>query len=272
MEQLETQKKQWHDIDITGRWLLLYEVRNSMGPQAFGGKHIGTYESPFDKTKVYRKSVNGEPLNGYMVDKIATKLTPDTDPDHKLLISFLICSPEVQLEGIKNVNPIILAAKTGTKLTLKCLDALELENIDDEDFIDKVISRVIIENGKDAIGIAKLRSVLAALNQPYSDSRYSGNQEAKALRSKLKSFIRKNKENAEATEKVLNDLDGSKDNLNFKEALRLRIIEDYNGVYKFNKTPLGSSPERVYAFFVNNPEVKAEILQVLYAAQKNEDK
>jgi len=264
METETTPKKKWHNIDISGRWLLTYTVGNELGPEAFGGKHLGLYKSPFDGTKVYRRSVDDRPLNGYMMDKLGVQLFPDENLDHKYLINWLICHNEVQLAGIPNVDPIILKAKTGNKLTLKALDFLEMEVIDDEDFVDKVVGRLLIDRGEKAIGIDKLRHILAALNMPYQDNRFTGLAEKKALRSKLKKFTRSSIENAKLVKNAINNLDASKERWMFKEMLRLHVLADYGGQYKFNNVPVGSSFEKVQSFFSDNPEVKAEAVQELY--------
>lgn len=259
----QTQKKQWHDVEIVGRWKIIYKYGNSIGPEAFGGKHLATYRSPFDGTKVWRRSVDNKALTGFMLDKLSIDLKPDTNPDHKLLISWLICHPEVQVEGVPKLNELIVNSKTARKVTLKCIDYIEMEDIDEEDFIDKIIGKLVLDHGTNAIGIDKLRHVLAALNMPYTDSRFTGSAEKKALRSKLKTFTRKNLVNAKAVNKAIEDLDSSKDRFQFKEMLKHKVLIDMGGLYKFNNVPVGSSYERVTTFWNDNPEVKAEALQML---------
>jgi hypothetical protein len=256
-------KKQWHDVDIKGRWKLIYKYGNSNGPEAFGGKHLGTYKSPFDGTKVYRRSVDNKALAGFMIDKLAIDLTPDTNNDHRLLISWLICHPEVQIEGVPKLDEIIKSSKEGRKVYLKCVDYVEMEAIDEEDYIDKTIGRLVLDHGVNAIGLDKLRHILAALNMPYTDNRFVGAAEKKALRSKLKRFTRSSLLNAKAVQQAINNLDESKDRFTFKEMLKLKVLQDFGGLYKFNNVPVGTSYEKVLAFWDDNPEVKAEALQEL---------
>lgn len=263
-------KRQWHNVEITGRWKLIYKYGNSIGPEAFGGKHLGTYASPFDGTKVYRRSVDDKRLNGYMMDRLAVDLFPDENRDHKLLISFLICHPEVTVEGVKKLDPKIAKATQGNKVFLRCVDYLEIEDIEDEDYIDKVVGRLVLDHGPNSIGIDKLRHVLAALNMPYSDNRFSGEAEKKALRSKLKAWTRKSLENAKKVQEAIDELDQSREVFLFKEMIRLRIIVDHGGLYKFNNIPLGSNYLKVQSFFNDNPEVKAEVLQEYSIASKKE--
>lgn len=268
METLQSRtKKKWHNIDIQGNWILTYTVRNNMGAQAFGGVHIGTYKSPFDGSKVYRRSVDNKPLMGFMMDKLSIKLDPDNNEDHKLLISFLICSPEVQLEGFKKgtIDPIILKSKTGTKITLTCKDYVEFEEIEEEDYIDKIIGRLSLDNGKYSIGIDRLREILAYLNMSYRDNRFKGESEKKALRSKLKTWTRKSYENAKKVQLAIDSTEEAKGRFQFKEMLKHNVIVDFGGSYKYNNIALGSSYESVSAFFDNHPEVKTEAIQELYS-------
>lgn len=257
-----TTKRQWHNVDIQGRWLLTYKVSNTLGVDAFGGKHLGLYESPFDGTTVYRRSVNDKPLNGFMMDKLGIQLYPDESLDHKYLINWLICHPEVLLEGVKDVPERVLKAKTGNKITLKCLDTFDLEKLDDEDFVDKVIGNIM------EINIEKLRWILAAVDQPYVDSRFTGIPEKKALRSKLKSYTRTSIENAKAVKKAIEDLDTSKEYWLFKEMLKFKVLSEVGGQYKFNNVGVGSTYDRVQSFWMNNPEVKAEALALLAKKSK----
>lgn len=267
METLKVKsKKKWHDLPVTGNWVLIYKTTNTNGPESFGGKHLGVYKSPFDGSKVFRKSVDDRPLTGFMIDKLSIKLTPDESLDHKLLINWLICHPEVRLEGFKKnaIKSEILQAKTGRKITLKCLDYIAIEEIDNDDYIDKLIGKLSLDTGKHAIGLEKLRHIMAALNMSYRDNRFEGESEKKALRSKLKSFARKSLNNAKDVYKVIDDLDGAKDLFLFKEMLKHRVIQDFGGQYKYNNVPLGTTSDNVFVFFNNHPEVKANVLQDLY--------
>ena len=108
----ETIKKQtWHDLPIKGRYRLKYKVGNSQGPSAFGGYHLPVYANPFTGQKTYLKNADGKPLNGYMIDKVAKVFHPDDDINEKYLISWMICHPEVKLEGFKDVPKEIMSKK-----------------------------------------------------------------------------------------------------------------------------------------------------------------
>lgn len=269
---MEATKVKWHNVDIAGKWKLVYKTSNTQGPQAFGGKHLGLYKSPFDRTAVYLRDVNYTKMKGFMIDSLKMDFTPDTNPDHKLLISWLICHPEVKVVGVKNLPEEILRAKDGTnKIHLICEDYLEMEQIDDEDFIDKVIGILSLDTGKYALGLAKIRYIMAELGFTYYVARYEGDAEKKVLRTKLKTYVRKSIENAKQVSEIINNLDGAKDSFEFKEMVRLKVLEMSNGLYKFNNAPCGDSFERVNAFFNNHPEVKASAIERLYKLIESEN-
>jgi len=261
-------KPQWHTVNITGRWRLIYKVRNSQGPEAFGGKHLGLYKSPFDGTTVYRRSVDNKPLSGFMMDRLGIDLFPDTNSDHKLLINWLICHNEVNVEGVKDLDEKIIKSKIDNRVFLKCLDYIEMEEIDEEDYIDRVIGRLSLEGGKMSIGLDKLKHIMASLGLPYSDPRFTGQAEKKSLRTKLKRFTRNSIDNAKKVSEAILNLDESKSLFNFKEMVRLNVLEDYGGLYKFNNIPVGTSYEKVQSFFVDHPEIKSEALEKLYSMIK----
>lgn len=260
----EVKKRKWHDVEIKGRWKLLYKVGNPMGPEAFGGKHLGVYASPYDMKVCYRKGINDEALNGYMLDKLVVDLHPDTNQEHKNLISWLICHPEVNIEGVPKLDQVIVNNKIANKVFLIALDALEIDKIDNEDYIDRIVGVLSLEAGNKSLGLDKIRYIMAAVGLTYFDNRYTGQAEKKSLRSNLKKFAKASITNATLVSNAIDDLDEAKDSYNFKEMVRYRILDFQDGLYKFNNVPLGSSQDKVMLFFVNHPEVRAEAIEQLY--------
>jgi hypothetical protein len=264
MEAIQQEQKTWHSVAINGKWKLDYKVSNPMGPTAFGGKHLSAYPNPFTRQKTYLKGVNGEPLSGLMIDKITRKLFPDNNPEDLNLIHWLLCHPEVKIKGVKDLDQKIIDSKGSTKITLTCLDYVEMNEIDEEDFVDRINGRLSLDGGKESIGLEKIRYVLARLGQSYREVRFEGAAEKKFLRSKLKSYVRKSYDNAKNVEKAINDLENSKDYFEFKEMVKHGILVLNNGLYKYNDTPLGGSFDAVKLSFTNSPEVKMELTRQLY--------
>lgn len=266
----ETKKKaEWHDVVIGGKWRLTYKVRNSQGPQAFGGFHLPNYNSPFDHTYVRLRNVNFQAMGGYMIDSIVKDFKPDDDPNQKLLLNWMICHPWVNLQGVKEVDQRILdhKAKDGKndgKITLTCLDYLEVSGLEDENYIDTVIGNLSQDKGIHSVGMKRLRYIMAQLDLPYAIPRFEPDVEKKALRSKLKTFVRKSMENAKIVNNIIHDIDPAKVRYEFKEMARTKVLVFSNGVYKFNNVPVGDNFETTEVFFNNHPEVRVSAINKLY--------
>lgn len=259
-----TRQRTWHDVEIKGKWRLEYTVGNSQGSAAFGGYHLPIYPNPFTGQKTFLKNVDNKAIKGYLIDKINTPFNPDTDGNHKYLISWLICHPEVRVEGVNDLPQEILSKKKGSKIRLVYLDFEELNKFEEEDYIDKLIGLLSLDLGKNMISLAKLRYILAYLDLPYREPRYEVTAEKKALRSKLKSWVRKSHANAKAVNSAIENMDDAQNAYEFKELIREKILTPHFGVYKFRQTPIGGSLEAVTTFFNAHPEVKTEALTLLH--------
>jgi len=260
MAQTKTQKT-WHKIDIAGNWELNYKVGNSQGPSAFGGYHLPIYPNPYTGQKTFLKNVDGAALTGFMVDRLVIPLNPESNPNEKYLISWLICHPEVKLSGIKDVDQEVLKRKVASKLTLKWKDANVMDALDQEYYQDKMIGTISMDSNKGGLSLMKMRYVLAYLDMPYRDTRFSDySAEKKSLRSKLSTYIRSNYDNAKEVGRAVENIDSAEKAYIFKDIVRLKIITMKHGLYYFNDAPIGGNQASVTEFMENHPEVKNEIL------------
>lgn len=257
-------KRKWHNIEIKGNWELKYEPTNTLGPNAFGGYHIPAYSSPYDQKKVWLKGVNGEAKNGFIMDNLVLSFNPDKFVDHKNKISFLLCHPEIAVVGVPDLDKIVVDSKNARKITLTYKDFAELDAIEEEDFIDRILGKLSLDGGKDAVGLTKLRYILAYCGHPYRDVRFTGEKEKKVLRSKLKKFVKRSYASAQVVENAMKKLDLAKATFEFKEMVRLGILKYDNITYKYNSVPVGVNFDECEAFFNNNPEVRTAGLQKLY--------
>jgi len=264
IEQAIRAPKQWHTVEIKGNWKLTYRVGNSQGASAFGGYHLGIFANPYNGQKTFLRNVDNQSLQGLMVDKLVRTLHPDKNENEKLLISWLICHPEVTVVGVPNLDQKILNKKTKGKLTLTYVDFEELGKLDEDDYIDKLIGLLSLDKGTNALSLSKIRYVMAYLNMPYRDGRYDAITEKKSLRSKLKTFARSGISSAKLVNKAIGDLGLAQDTYEFKELVRLRVLVFTVGIYRFNNTPIGGDMASVFTFFDSHPEVKTEALTLLY--------
>lgn len=265
-------KRKWHRVKPTGKWELTYTPTNPMNNGSFGGYHLGAYDSPYDQRKVLLRNQQDQAVKGYLVAKLKTVLKPDERIADRHLISWMICHPEVKLEGIpaELLDPQIQAAKVMTKITLKWVDAQQLNDIEEEDFIDRLVGHISEDSGRRALSIKKIRYIMAAVGMRYREPRYTGEAEKKYLRSVLKKAAKSSIKKAKDIQDAIDNLDESKEHFNFLEMIRTGVISEANGIFKFGSTSLGTSERTVKIFFEENPDVKAEMVRTLYEILDNE--
>lgn len=259
---------------MAGVWEMKIEISNSQGTKAFGGRRLTTYIHPLTGTRIPLVDLDGQPTLGYMIDKPTMRLMPDTYPMDRRIVDWLICHPEVAVEGIELTDRIKSKKLSNPSISLKNVDRQELSLIDDQDTIDVVIGKLSDDNPKTGISLERLRYLLAHFNLPYFDARWIKNKttEKKILRQKIKLFARaksaSGKLNALLIDELLIDIDNLKYSYEFKEMLRYDIIREANGIYKFNNVPIGSNENSVISWLKNNLEIYTEMVGVLYPKLK----
>ena len=260
-------------VDVSGRWKLTYKTRNKEGALAFGGRTIDEYENPTTGLKVRRKMANGTSEPFYFLSALKVIFLPDVKVQDRLDVEWLLTHPEIAIDGYDKLPDYYKKIKnTNSQMKLVCLDQQEMTKVEDEDFIDKLVGRLSAEGGPQAVGLERIRYIMAQLNLPYRDSRYMENKETekKVLRSKLKSFVRANRGNAEKVYKILENESSAQTTFTFKEMLRVGIIIQENGMFKFQGLPLSVSYVGILENWENNPTLKADMYAALEEKLKQE--
>jgi len=186
----------------------------------------------------------------------------------------LIGHPEVGIDN-SHVN-IDLRYKTkkstNPRLKLVNLDHIVTTDIDEQDYIDKLIGKLTLEGGPESIGLEKLRFILCALNMPYFDSKYMRDKqkEKKLLRSSLKAFVRSSLLNAKKVNKIIDEIGQAKYAYEIREMVRLEVLSIHGGMYKYNSVAIGSALESVIKYFGDNIEIYQEMAGMLYDRLKQE--
>jgi len=274
MELTKTKEKSKRLKDISGKWKLEYHPTGTMGAENFGGYTLHEFLNPKNHKTIYRRNPNGQAISYYMVAKILTIFRPDENPQDKLDVEWLIHHPEVKVQGYKNVPIEYAKAKQDSaKLTLIALDYQELDDIDEADYIDKLIGRISQTSGVHAIGLSKIRYILSELNRTYRDERYVTDAvvEKKLLATQLKTFVRKSMDNAKAVNKILLDdnMESARVNYEIKEMIRLNIITtNTNGMFKYDGLPIGTSVAGILNMWENEPTLRTDMLKELGSYQK----
>ena len=259
---------------LNGVWKLTYRLSNRLDKAGFSGRNLTTYPDALSGTQRPLYNLEGVPTVGYMISKPVTFFHPDKDLNDRNKLDWLIGHPEISVPqkhaGLtdrhmakKNSNP---------RITLINMDYEEVEDLEDEDFVDKLVGQISLDNGTQAISHEKLRFILSSLNKAYFEMKYINNKtvEKKKLRKSLKDFVRSSKANAEKVYSILENLDNAKYGYQIKEMVRLGVLNIGGGMYKRESNPLATSVDGVIKYFLNSPDYYAELQKELYQELKKE--
>lgn len=252
--------------NISGVWKLIYTPMNTLGAEVFGGLTITTYKNPRTAKAIPRRDPNGVALPYLMIGGIETPFNPNINPQERLDIEWMLHHPQVDIEGYDDLPEEYKRAKNdNNQLKLVSLDYQEYHEIEETDYIDKLVGRLSIEGGPQALGLDKIRYILAELNKRYREEKYRTNRalEKKYLKSKLKAFIKSDYENAKEVNDVLEILDQAKITYQIKEMIRLGIIVEKNGMFKHEHIPLGVSVLGILKAWEQEPELKMTMIKQL---------
>ena len=253
---------------IKGKWQLTYKLTNELGINGFSGKMLGAYRDPLTAMNRELRKANGLLELGFFLQDVHQILDPERNPDHRLLVDWLVGHPEVGIDNKQCRLPKEwLSHKiSNPRFKLINLDHQDVVDLEEEDYIDKLIGIVSLDTGNKAIGIEKLRHVLSRLDLSYRDEKYITDPviEKKKLRKRLKTFIRSSYDNAKKVSTILDNLQSAKIIFEVKEMLRLGILFNSRGTYMYEGNPIGISYESLIAYFENNPEFYIKLTERLY--------
>ena len=265
------EKKKGGLVGIKGRWRLTYKQKNS--DNLFGGYGLSPYNNPRTGEKIPLINISsGRIVHQYMIDKLSKTLNPNIPQDLRY-IEWLIHHPEVFVEGYDDFGPEYKALKTGAgRIKLIALDYQEMTDIEDEEYIDKLVGRIVLEGGVHAISLEKLRVVLHSIGSQYRDARYitDKDKEKKFLRKTLKTFVRSSIENAELVAKNLDEIDGLRNEYYISEMIRTKVFTHSGGMFRFNGSPLAVSTAKIAHVWESEPETRLEHIRALEVAQTEE--
>jgi hypothetical protein len=259
---------------IKGVWQLKYKLTNSLGIQGFSGRMIGPYAHPLTQTPQQLVLPDSGPQVGFFISDVIMNFYPEKSLRDAAIINWLVAHPEVGIEKthVKQSDKFFNNKKSNPRISLINLDHQDMEEIDNEEFIDLLVGQVSMETGTKAIGIEKLRFILSKLNLNYREAKFISEPsiEKKHLRKRLKTYIRKDIRNAREVETILDNMENAKFVYEIKELMRLGLIVKRGGMYMYEGNPLGSSYDFIIEFFRKNEEFYTDITQRLYSTLKSE--
>lgn len=274
-EKLTTKKGVINESLMQGRWKLTYTVENSLGNEAFGGMMLEPFVHPITKTMVFPMDGSNTHMPGFWVDKLVTMFLPDKQQnnEHYNAVMFLLGHPSVRIENIKVNSAFARMKKGGGQLSLVNLDYEKEQQMDDQEIIDSMIGRLSLDLGKHAVSLEKMQWILAKLNIAFYDKRYIGNntQLKRVLRTKLKDFVRKGKENAQAVADILDNIEAAKKVFLIKYLIDFGVLEFTSGSIRHDGQPIGFNIESAVDYLTLNPEHYLSLQEILDKKLKEEE-
>jgi hypothetical protein len=261
---------------LLGNWKLTYKITNRNGKAAFSGRNLTTYNDALTGMERPLYNLNGQPTNGFMIDRPVMTFNPGKDLNDRNKLDWLIGHPAVYVpqKHAKLSEDQIKNKDSNPRITLVNLDYEEVEDLDQADVIDTLIGKLSIVKGTQSISLQKIRFILSTLNKPYYDAKYLKNEtvEKQKLKKHLKDFIRKglNTDNADRVNIILNNLEEAKYGYQVKEMLRFGILNIYGGMYKIDSHPIGTTLESVIKYFIDNPDLYKELEGRLFSELASE--
>jgi len=251
-----------------GSWRLEYKLTNPRGKEGFAGIMLENYVDPVAKSMRKFVDQNNRVAPGIWIGEIVKVYTPSIYPAHQRELDFIIGHPNVKVNHKEiNTNAEYLKHKIDNpRFVLTNLDYEDISNIEEEDYIDVLKGRLSRETGKSAIGLDKLRYILAELNMSYRDAKYINDKqrEKKKLRNILKKHASKGMKQAKDINKVINDLDNAKETFILKELLEHKIITQNKGAYLYNGNMLSTTFSGLREYMRNNIEFYEKLQQALF--------
>ncbi len=259
---------------LRGKWRLSYKVTNTIGHNGFGSRGLSTYVHPITGKKM-TLIIDGQKVHLYEIMSSSTTLDPDINRNHKALVNWLLPHPEVMVDDVSLGSEISSKKNGNSKIKLVNIDFQDLTAIEDEDTIDRMVGRLSLYGGTEAIGFEKLGYILAGLGLPYEDKRYMSQTpqakktHTKLLRNKLKKFVKVSVENAKKVDEAIVNIEENKKVYCVKLLLDNGVITYNNGMLKYNNTALGTDIPSVTNFLSTNSEFWLEIQDKVSKILKN---
>lgn len=259
---------------LNGIWKLTYKLTNRLQEGGFSGRLLSSYTDVLTGAPRHLFNEHGIMMPGYYIEKQITTFEPNKKPMDRNIVDWLLGHPEVGIEGsqIGATDEFMKKKMSNPRVTLTNMEHQELSHIDDEDFIDRVIGRIVAVGGPGALSLDKVRFILSSLNLSYFDMKYIKDKETerKILNKRLKAYARKSILCSKQIEKILDDLENAKYEYEIKEMVRKQIIYIANGMYKYEGNPLGTSLNSVTEYFTKSPDFYADLASKLYQKLKEE--
>ena len=241
---------------LRGKWKLTYEIKNSLKANGFGSVGLSTYLHPITRRYLF-PVIDGQPKAFLEFGSPIKMYDPDENANDRSIVNWLLNHPRVGIEGVDLDESIKKHKDSNPDFKLVNVDLQDLTEIEEENIIDEMVGRLTYEGGKHAVGLERLKYILAKLGMSFEDRRAIQSPQVlkKILRNKVKSFVKKSAENAQTVKKILDNIEEAKKHYAIRFLTQKGAIIMSNGMLKFEGIILGMNVESAVAFLEQNPDV-----------------
>lgn len=256
---------------LVGKWKLTYNISNTLKAVGFGSVTLEPYMHPISRKWQY-PMVDNQPKVIVEITAAETIYNPDEKLNDKSMVNWMLNHPRVMVDGV-TLDPKIMASKeANSKFRLYNVDMRDVSEYEEENEIDAMVGRLTLNTGDKAVGLEKLRWILAKLNMPFKDRRIMVNPKAEKLilRNKLKSHVKKSTKNAKEVKMILNNLEDAKKHFCIKILVESGDITIANGMLKYKAAVLGLNVDSAVSHLEQDANVWLEIQDLVGKIMKKE--
>jgi len=245
---------------LRGRWKLYYEITNTLGPHGFGSVTLDPYIHP--KTRLWQYPVvDNSPKVIVEITAAETVYDPDTNPNHRSLVNWMLNHPRVMTDGVDLDKEVLQTKEANSKFRLVNVDLQDFSEFEENNIIDQMVGRLTLTSGDMEITTKKLKYILAKLNMPFKDRRIVSNPKSERLilQNKLKSFVKKGVKEANAVKEIIENLEDARKHYYVKAMIDAGEIKVKNGMLRFKNYSLGVNIDSAVLYFENNTKEWSEL-------------
>ena len=126
---------------LNGIWRLTYVLVNRMGAEGFSGRLLDSYTDTITNKPRHMYNEYGFMQPGYFIERQTTIFRPDENILDRNTVDWLIGHPKVSIEQKQiGVSKKFMSMKDDNpRIKLVNLDYQEIQHLEEEDFIDKLV-------------------------------------------------------------------------------------------------------------------------------------
>jgi hypothetical protein len=188
-------------------------------------------------------------------------------------ISVLIQHPNVYIGGMNSEEHMKLV-REGYKVDNPKFTITNVDKVDDDKYkkeVKLIKVRARLYDDKNPLSLEKLIWIASNFGLSYRTDITEESRRVNELIKKLDKYVQESIPNAEKLLKVLDNMKETEMTFYINELIRLKIIEEFSGVYKIDDRPVGGGIDHVIIWYEQNAIIYAEHQKLVRDRLKEEN-